>query len=343
MLDLGRMVTVGAVLGLFGCSAPAGPARPVSDWRAPSKPPPARPEDPFSEAALRRDVDWLCAPSRRGRGFAQPGGAATATWLARRFAELGLEVVRQEIVPGVDSVFGIKRGGAKAVIVSAHYDHLGEDAQGVVYPGADDNASGVAVLLAIARQARDREFEHTVIFAAFGAEEGGLRGSGAYVKAPLWPLAETRAIINFDMIGRDFFEAGAAKPHTAAVVGLEQEPAVKAAALAAARHQGLDLVAAPARLVELFGYDDRTDEWWFRRRGILAIHFSTGMHRDYHRPSDTPDKLVYPQMERVGRTAARLLAFVAEAAPPREWDSGTSSSATTTRRTDADSVAERRR
>jgi len=344
MLDLGRIVTAGALFGAFGCSAPASRPAPVARGSTAPAPAPSPSElGSFSEVALRRDVEWLCAPERRGRGSGQPGGAATAAWLEGRFAELGLEVVRQQIAPGVDSVFGIKRSGPKAVIVSAHYDHLGEDAEGIVYPGADDNASGVAVLLAIAGQARVHEFEHTVIFAAFGAEEAGLQGSGAYVRAPLWPLEDTRAIINFDMVGRDFFEAGAAKPATAAVVGLEQEPEVRTAALSTAHREGLALVTAPARLVELFGYDDRTDEWWFRRRGILAIHFSTGMHRDYHRPTDTADKLVYPQMARIGRTAAGILAFVARAAPPREWDSGASPERTRTRRTDADSALARRR
>ena len=71
------------------------------------------------------------------------------------------------------------------------------------------------------------------------------------------------------------------------------------------------LVEASAGLVELFGYDDRTDEWWFRRRGMKALHFSTGMHDDYHRPSDTPDKIVFEQIQRVARTAAGALAHLA--------------------------------
>src|SRR5690606_39593226 len=107
---------------------------------------------------------------------------------------------------GVDNVIGIKRGGPQAVLVSAHYDHLGVDRQGRVFPGADDNASGAAVLLGLARAAARRSFRHTVLFVAFGAEEAGLVGSGVYVSRPTWPLDRTLAIINFDMVGRRFFD-----------------------------------------------------------------------------------------------------------------------------------------
>lgn len=315
MIDL-RMhwIGYGLLLVVLGaCSSPG--ARPSSD--SPAAPgvgsEAASPQnlDPFAVVALKRDVSWLCHPDRRGRGSLTHSARLSADWVARRFEELDLEVVRQEVEGGVHNVLGLKRGGPEAVIVSAHYDHLGEGPNGQVFPGADDNASGVAALLAIASDVRARSFEGTIIFAAFGAEEVGLRGSRTYIRDPLWPLEQTRAIINFDMIGRRFFEGGAAKPHTAAVVGLEQEPEVRRVAMHAARDVGLELIAAPARLVELFGYDDRTDEWWFRRRGILAIHFSTGMHDDYHKPSDTPDKLDYGQIRRVALTAAGVLRHLA--------------------------------
>jgi Zn-dependent M28 family amino/carboxypeptidase len=204
------------------------------------------------------------------------------------------------------------------VLFSAHYDHLGIGAHGVVYPGGDDNASGMAVLLGLARAAAGQAFQHTILFVAFGAEEEGLVGSGIYVRDPIWPLERTLAVINFDMVGRSFLEAAVDRDGAAAVVGLEGgDPSWREAAERAARAAGLDLVPAPARLVELFGGHDRTDDWWFRRRGVPSIHFSTGLHDDYHRPTDTADRLVPAQMERVARTSAGLLWHLADAAGAR--------------------------
>lgn len=265
----------------------------------------------MSEAALMADVAVLVADEMRGRGSYQPGGRRAADFVARELAAAGYEVLRQEVRAGAENVVGIKRGGPRAVIVSAHHDHLGVDADGTVHAGADDNASGVAVLLAIARSRAAVDYEHTLIFLSTGAEEDGLVGSGHYVHHPLWPLAQTRAVVNFDMVGRHFFEAGARREAAAAVVGLEAEPGLRAVAQRAAEAAGLTLVVAPARLLELFDFEDRTDDWWFRRQRIPAIHFSTGLHDDYHRPSDTADRLVPAQMLRVARTAAALLDHLA--------------------------------
>ena len=295
------------MLLVAGCSG--GERRPA---RTPVRPRPPGAPDPLAAASLMADVVWMCDPARAGRGSYQPGGAVTASYVARAFEEAGLEVVLQHISPGgIDNVIGIKRGGDDAVLVSAHYDHLGTDAAGRVFLGADDNASGAAVLLGLARVAQERAYDRTILFVAFGAEEAGLVGSGVYVADPAWPLARTTAVVNFDMVGRNFFEWGSGRHAAAAIVGLEGHPELAAAADAAARAAGLDLVPVPAHLVELFGFEDRTDEWWFRRRGITSIHMSTSLHEDYHQPTDTSDRLVPAQMERVARTADGLLDVLA--------------------------------
>lgn len=278
--------------------------------------PAAREPDPLSAQQMMNDVRWLCDPARAGRGSYQPGARLAADWVASAFDGLGLEVVRQPVGSGAENVLGILAGDDRAIVVSAHYDHLGVDGAGNLYPGADDNASGVAVMLALARRAVTRDRGRTVVFAAFGAEEVGLVGSARYMEQPVWPLERTDAVINFDMVGRNFFEAGADKPATAAAIGLEADAGAHAAAMAAAAGAGLELVAAPAGLIEVFGYAYRTDEWWFRRRGIDAFHFSTGFHRDYHRTSDTPDRLVPAQMRRVALTAAGLLDYLVTRARP---------------------------
>jgi Zn-dependent M28 family amino/carboxypeptidase len=259
------------------------------------------------------DVGWLTAPERSGRGSLQPASKVVADHLASRLSKLGYAVHRQPVADNVDNIIAVMRRGPKAVLVAAHYDHLGVDDRGVVYPGADDNASGVAVMLAMARDASahpDR-YRDSLVFIAFGAEEIGLVGSGIYIDKPHWPLEDTRALLNFDMVGRDFLEAASGKAATAAVIGLEDHQGAKAAAEEAAKRVGLSLVTAPAAMVELLGFHDRTDDWWFRRRGVLSIHFSTGLHPDYHQPTDTAEKLVPGQMSRIAKTAASLLVYLA--------------------------------
>ena len=293
--------TLALALGAVACGGDRGPAADAPRAQA----------DPLTAASLMEDIAWLVDPKLEGRGSFQSGGRAAADRVAAEFARAGLDVVRQPISGGADNVLGVLRGGRKAVIVSAHYDHLGVDEHGVVYAGADDNASGVAVMLALARAAASRKAGHTIIFAAFGAEEAGLVGSSVYVRDPLVPMDRTVALINFDMVGRRFFEAGSGRDATAAVVGLEGDPGVRRATRRAARAAGLQLVEAPARLAEVFGFHDRTDDWWFRREGILAIHFSTGLHDDYHRATDTADKLAPEQMERIANAAYGLLVYLA--------------------------------
>ncbi len=256
------------------------------------------------------DVRWMTSPARAGRGSFQPGAAQTAGWIAARFRSLGLEVVRQPLWRGAENVIGIHRAGPQAVVVSAHYDHLGRK-RGLLYPGADDNASGVAVLLGLAAFHARRRYENTIVFIAFGAEEVGLLGSSAYMRQPAWPVSRTVGVVNFDMVGRHFFEAGANRNRACAVIGLEHSAPVREAAMRSAAAAGLTLVPTPAQLAVVFGQDYRTDEWWFRRRGILAVHFTTGYHHDYHRPTDTVGKIVPAQVSRVAQTAAGVVAHLA--------------------------------
>src|SRR4029453_8015333 len=101
------------------------------------------------------------------------------------------------ILPGRDPALA-----GQAVVLSAHYDHLGF-AGGAIYPGADDNASGTAVVVELARAfAAAGSLDRTLVFVLFGAEEIGLVGSGHYVRHPSVPLAQTVAMLNFDMVGR---------------------------------------------------------------------------------------------------------------------------------------------
>ena len=119
--------------------------------------------------------------------------------------------------------------GARAIVVSAHYDHVGVR-DGVTYPGADDNASGVAVLLAVARQLRRAAPRHPVLLVAFDAEELGLRGAEALVGSPLLPASTVALNVNLDMVSRnddnEIFAAGTYQTPVA-----QADPRRRAAAL----------------------------------------------------------------------------------------------------------------
>jgi hypothetical protein len=315
-------VAVGALVAVScgtvaGSGSAAGP-RPAS---APAGSVPAADDNPaftpeIDEAQIMADVRWLCDPARQGRGYYQAGGRAAADFMAERFAELGYEVTRQSMPEGADNVIARLPGGDDAIVVAAHYDHLGVDEHGTVYPGADDNASGAAVLLAIARALAPYRGGKTVLFVAFGAEEDTLRGSRHYVGNPAWPLARTRVMVNFDMVGRNLFEfLGEGQMGAVAVVGLEQSAMLHEVARAAAELEQLRLVHGTVDLLARFGFDGRTDDWWFREKGIPTIHFSTGLHHDYHKPTDTPEKLKPRQMLLIARVAARIVFTLAALTP----------------------------
>jgi hypothetical protein len=272
---------------------------------------------PITPERMLADVAWLSSRKLSGRGSYQAGGRATARWVVAELEALGLEVRRQPIARGADNIVAIKRAGPEAVVIGAHYDHLGIERSGVFYPGADDNASGLAALLAIARALASSTSRDSLVFIAFGAEEDVLQGSGVYVASPLWPLEHTRAMVNFDMVGRNLFEwIGAGKSGAVAVVGLEASEGLRRAVVSAASAESLAIVASPATLVATFGFDARTDDWWFRQHDVPTAHFTTGLHADYHQPSDTPARLKPDQMARIARTAARTIIELAGVSPP---------------------------
>ena len=191
----------------------------------------------------------------------------------------------------------------EAVIVSAHHDHLGVNPELVkagkdgIYNGADDNASGCAGLLLIAKAlGEDKRLPssyRTVIFASFDAEEHGLVGSRHYVREPLWPLNKTTADVNFDMIGR--LRQGkvmAADSETSAFV------ADRVKALAAQCGLGVE--------TRLNG-SGRADNQSFLEQAIPTVHFNTGLHADYHQVTDEVSKIDSEGGARISWLAYRLL------------------------------------
>ncbi|MGB7922887.1 MAG: M20/M25/M40 family metallo-hydrolase [Pyrinomonadaceae bacterium] len=207
----------------------------------------------------------------------------------------------------------------EAIVIGAHYDHLGLGGEGSLAPregeahhGADDNASGVAGMLELARIfSLDRpRLKRTLVFIAFSGEEEGLLGSHYYVNHPVVPLAQTVAMINLDMIGRMKDDrlivggVGTAQEWRALVEKIN-DPVSTAVAAERKDERNLSLRRFALTLNE-DGYGP-SDHASFYSKQVPVLFFWTGTHEDYHKPSDTADKINY-------QDEARIISLVADIA-----------------------------
>ena len=188
----------------------------------------------------------------------------------------------------------------ETILLGAHYDHFGIQG-GVVFPGADDNASGTAVILEVARvlRASGIRTKRSILFIAFAGEEQGLLGSKFYTMHPLAPLHLTRSMINVDHAG-----AGDGK----ITIGLSRIE--KSQAQMAAEQAGL------SDQIELFGLFPGGDHVPFSEAGVsTAAIVSSGRHPDFHRPSDTADRVNPEILLSTARYTLSLLLMLANAGP----------------------------
>ena len=278
---------------------------------------------------LLNDVKFLASDALQGRKIGTPGADTAAAYLARRFAAAGLQpapggwMQRFTVDPSApaaehsgiggalgENVIGVIPGRDTAlqnevVIVGAHYDHLGlggfgslaPDSTGKVHHGADDNASGSAALVAIARHLSAHPPARTVVLIAFSGEEEGLLGSTWYVKHPLYPLDHTVAMINLDMVGR----LRDSKLIIYGTATAKEWPAL------------LDSLNATARF-DIRGRGDGygpSDQSPFYAAHRPVLHLFTDLHGDYHRPTDDWQKINADGLARVADFAAAITEAVA--------------------------------
>lgn len=237
---------------------------------------------------------------------------------------LTTDIVRQN-TPGMN-VVGILDGTDpqlknEAIIIGAHYDHLGRGGEGSLAPregeihhGADDNASGVAGMLELARifSAQGMKPRRTLIFIAFSGEEEGLIGSNYYVNHPIVPLADTVAMINMDMIGRmkeNQLIIGGVGTATEWRGWINGENVLSGPQLASNSKSTL----VPFRPLTLtlnedgFGPSDHSS---FYAKQVPVLFFFTSTHDDYHKPSDTADKINYEDEVRVVSLVERIVKLI---------------------------------
>ncbi|MBI4615383.1 MAG: M28 family peptidase [Planctomycetes bacterium] len=284
-----------------------------------------------SEENLRREVEWLAAPEREGRRPKSEGWAAARDHIREAFRAVGLEpagadggfdqAVRMDPGPKEGTnLLGILRAPAPVdehVVLGAHYDHLGIDLEsGLPFHGADDNASGVAALLEVARVlSADAGFRarmrRDIVFAAFDLEEQGLSGSRYYVSHPSLPIDEARGMVCLDMLGRSLLDQTSG---ALIAFGAERSIGMRAALDRAGEASG--------DTVWPFGTEyvgPRSDFVWFASREIPYVFLTSGPHRDYHRVGDTADGIDVPSLARHTRLAAALAADLASSEKAPTW------------------------
>jgi hypothetical protein len=237
-------------------------------------------------------------------GFAIPDITVTLKTAVQRETQRARNVVAY--LPASGPVTGVERPW---VAIGAHYDHLGrgthgnslagKEEAGQVHHGADDNASGTAAVLAIAETLSKQPRRRHVVIGFWSAEEIGLIGSGAFVAKPPVPVAELAAYLNFDMVGRmvDNRLTVQATGTSAAWPRLLEQANVAA---------GFDLVLQPDPY-------QPTDVASFNGAAVPSLSFFTSTHTDYHRPSDTADKINYEDLDRVADFAASIVKRLADA------------------------------
>lgn len=195
----------------------------------------------------------------------------------------------------------------EVVVVSAHYDHLGKRGKEIFY-GADDNASGTAAVLEIAQAMAIAKANHegprrSVLCLLVTGEEKGLLGSQYYTEHPIFPLSQTVADVNIDMIGR--VDTIHKSPNYIYVIGSDRLSSELHLINETVNQQytQLELDYTYNRPEDPNRYYYRSDHYNFAKHGIPSIFYFSGAHEDYHRPGDTPDKIMYDKAETISRLA----------------------------------------
>lgn len=272
---------------------------------------------------MKKNLYVIAGDEMQGRDTGSPGQKKAGEYMVNYYKSLGISYPKAlgSYYQKVPSDFMKKRGGGnlpdsenilafiegsekpnEILVVSAHYDHIGTRG-GVVYNGADDDGSGTVAVMQMAKafqeaKSKGKGPKRSVLFLHVTGEEHGLFGSDYYTQNPVFPLANTVANLNIDMIGRDD-PANRGKQYVY-VIGSEMLSSELKTINEASNNKTVKL--------ELnYKYDDpndpdrlyyRSDHYNFAKNNIPVAFFFDGIHEDYHKPTDTPDKIDYPLLQK---------------------------------------------
>ena len=266
----------------------------------------------ISTIEMRSVVKFLASDDLEGRLVGTPGEVKAAKWIADRYQEIGLVSMKEyegyyhrftlnkkpnphSLTPTgeintMNIVGHIDNKTEHTVIIGAHYDHLGYghfgtlwDGDPEVHNGADDNASGVAVLLSVAKELVNGPKNNNYIIMAFSGEEEGLWGSNYWVKNANIDLSTINYMINLDMVGR---------------LNTERSLAISGTGTSPTWEKHLDKTNKfNFKLVKKESGVGPSDHTSFYNNDIPVLHFFTGQHSDYHKPSDDYEKVNFKGMK----------------------------------------------
>lgn len=286
-----------------------------------------------SASALLGHLEYLAADNLFGRRGGSEHERAAAGYVRARFVGMGLEPTGDDYLQSftfrspidgreltsqnvLAALPGVGEMAGQWIIVGAHYDHLGVDpVSGAVFNGADDNASGTALLIEVARVIRARveagaeghAGRRSIMFQAYGAEELGLRGSFHFCGQPTMAMDSVVAMVNFDMVGRLrsnrlVLIGSSSSEDWLALVGRNNGP-------------GLEISLSESGL-------DRSDQYCFYQRSRPVLFFHTGLHPEYHTPQDDVGLIDEVGMARIGDLAAAVVLDVALRPVPPAFTGG---------------------
>lgn len=274
-----------------------------------------------NEKKLSKHVYYLASDKMRGRATGSDEVEKAARYIEKHFKKYKLtpkgeqgyrqqfeaKVTRvkvQDSIRKADNIIGfLNNNSSKTIVIGAHYDHLGlgteggsRDTTGIgeVHNGADDNASGVAGLLELARHYTSNNIVEpfNILFIAFGAEELGLLGSKYFVENPTVPLSQIHWMLNFDMIGRY------GPDNNLAIIGFGTSPQFK------------NIFEGITSDIDFFTSNDGSggsDQTSFYRKDIPVLFFHTGGHEDYHRSGDDAHKINYQGLKSIVDLSSKVL------------------------------------
>ncbi len=308
------------------------------DHKSPEREPLGVLDSLFSASDMKKTIEFLAGPDLEGRGLGSRGIDTAADFIAEKFKEYGLKpgnengeyLQKWEVISGqngelisLKNVIGLipgknKKFTGQSVVIAAHYDHLGrgwpyvrKGNEGLIHPGADDNASGVSVMLELAKNLGGSfSSDRNILFVAFTGEENKLMGSEYFVNNyKEFPISKIIGVVNLDTVGR-------LKGKKPMIIGTSSAKEWKFIFMGVGYTTGIES--------DLIGQElDASDQISFIKKGIPGIQIFSGPHLDYHRPSDTPDKIDTEGLVKIAKITKEVLIYLSERELPMTFSGKT--------------------
>ncbi len=281
---------------------------------------------PLSPEALEGHVRFLAADDLKGRAAGSAEGLRAAEYVAGQFKAAGLQPAGREGYFHDFDVRGVRgrnvlgrlpgRRTDGLMILAAHHDARGV-IDGKIQNGADDNASGVAIVIEAARALAGKPHEQPILFISFDAEERGLLGSRELLKSGFLDPSAVSAVVVLDLVGGRLFPWEDRRLYA---LGSESSPALDALLGGLEPGSDLELRRLSVGILEPFAGMARSDYGPFRDRKVPFVFFSTGSPWYYHTEHDDPDVIDFRKLARVGAHVGRVLSGLAAAPERPRWE-----------------------